>query len=299
MDISNKIKEIDNLRTNDNFIIKETEINPNHTYSIFEINELKRDYFNKLDIYNKTFYLEYNDIKHHYFYNECFIIVNIDDKYTYNLKDYYDSLNLAFKNKYNEFINNLKINNLDLNNLYATCYKKNLNIKDEIYNPKERIKESIKNEYSALALVLAKQNDEYYVLTIKNIINNYSFPKGHVEYCETNLEAAIRECMEETNIKIKPKQLVKELETYNYKFQAASIRMANEEFYLKNNATIINKTIYPFLFIIDKMDEGKPQIEENIIKVEWINIKEVINYLTFDNDIKNLNEVMKYLKINL
>ena len=66
-------------------------------------------------------------------------------------------------------------------------------------------------EESAMAIVIY----ENMILATKELIygNEYlSLPKGHIEQGETKIETAIRECFEETNIKLDGEDLVKELE---------------------------------------------------------------------------------------
>ena len=53
------------------------------------------------------------------------------------------------------------------------------------------------------AVVLSKNNPEEILLLYQKKYNDFSFPKGHVEDCETLEECAIRETKEETGLDIR------------------------------------------------------------------------------------------------
>jgi 8-oxo-dGTP pyrophosphatase MutT (NUDIX family) len=60
----------------------------------------------------------------------------------------------------------------------------------------------MKQETSSGAVVYKKENNEYFFLLVYSVKNKeWSFPKGHIEKNETELEAAKREIFEETGIK--------------------------------------------------------------------------------------------------
>ena len=68
------------------------------------------------------------------------------------------------------------------------------------------VKMILKDEHSALAIVLIKEKSQTKVMMIKNK-NGWVFPKGHIEENETEEDAAIRECYEELGITIKTDKL--------------------------------------------------------------------------------------------
>ena len=56
-------------------------------------------------------------------------------------------------------------------------------------------------ETSCGAIVYTKQAGEYLFVIVQEQSGAYSFPKGHMEGCETELETARREIYEETGLK--------------------------------------------------------------------------------------------------
>jgi bis(5'-nucleosidyl)-tetraphosphatase len=101
------------------------------------------------------------------------------------------------------------------------------------------------------------------VLLIEQISGDIGFPKGHTELNETEVNTAIRETKEETNLDI----IVNE----NQKFPISYV--------IKNN--VLKQVIY-FLAIPINEINLKPQ-ETEIKKAFWVDINEVEDYLTFDN----------------
>lgn len=65
------------------------------------------------------------------------------------------------------------------------------------------------------AIILKKEDDVVKALIVKQINDNWSFPKGHVEENETELETAIREVKEETGLDIKITENFRKMITYS------------------------------------------------------------------------------------
>ena len=100
------------------------------------------------------------------------------------------------------------------------------------------------------------------VLIIKQKQGFYGFPKGHMEENETEIETAIRETKEETNLDV----LIDKTKRYSL------------------NYVIDNKIDKEVVYYL-----AKP-LNKNIIKQEleikdilWVDIDKVIDVLTFDN----------------
>ena len=104
------------------------------------------------------------------------------------------------------------------------------------------------------------------VLIIRQKQGFYGFPKGHVEEDETEVETAIRETKEETNIDV----LVDE-----------SLRFSLS--YIVND-TIDKEVVY---FIAKPQNENIRIQESELLDATWVDIDDVYNILTFDN-LKNL-----------
>ena len=64
------------------------------------------------------------------------------------------------------------------------------------------MEEEVKKEKSCGAIVYRYLGTDLYILMIQMNLGHWSFPKGHVEGNESELETAIREVKEETNIDI-------------------------------------------------------------------------------------------------
>ncbi len=104
------------------------------------------------------------------------------------------------------------------------------------------------------------------VLVIRQKQGFYGFPKGHVEEDETEVETAIRETKEETNIDV----LVDE-----------SLRFSLS--YVVND--IIDKEVV--YFIAKPQNENIRIQESELLDATWVDIDDVYNILTFYN-LKNL-----------
>ena len=103
--------------------------------------------------------------------------------------------------------------------------------------------------------------DQGNVLMIQHNEGHWDFPKGHVEGNETEIQTAIREVKEETNIDVK----VKENNRYTIEYSPKE--------------GVIKEVVY---FIATKVsDECRPQ-ESEVQRVEWVNMDEAVNRVTFD-----------------
>lgn len=103
--------------------------------------------------------------------------------------------------------------------------------------------------------------DENRVLIIQQIQGDFGFPKGHVEKNETEIETAIREVKEETNIDIEV------IEKYRY-----SINYISSE-----------NTIKEVVFFIAKPKSNNVVIDPNeLIQAHFVPIKDAIEIITYD-----------------
>ena len=101
------------------------------------------------------------------------------------------------------------------------------------------------------------------VLMVKQQKGFWGFPKGHVEDGETEVETAIREVKEETNVDI----VVDE-----------NLRFVNHYITDKN----VDKTV--IFFVAHPIDNLNIIAQEAEIKeIEWVDIDSVEDKLTFDN----------------
>ena len=107
--------------------------------------------------------------------------------------------------------------------------------------------------------------------TVENIYgkNVLSLPKGHVEDGETVLDAAIRECFEETDVVLEIQRFVRELPSYSYGFTTP-------------DGVEIRKTITPVLFVLQTLPTPRAK-EKRISKAEFIPIGEFSQSCPYDN----------------
>ena len=100
------------------------------------------------------------------------------------------------------------------------------------------------------------------VLIIKQKQGFYGFPKGHMEENETEIETAIRETKEETNLDV----LIDKTKRYSLNYVIDNKIDKEVVYYL---AKPLNKNII------------KQELE--IKEILWVDVDKVIDILTFDN----------------
>jgi len=114
------------------------------------------------------------------------------------------------------------------------------------------------------------------VLLINQKNGCWGFPKGHMEQGENEIETAIRETKEETNIDV-------EIES-NFRFETS--------YYVKND--ILKTVVY---FVAHPIDKIELKIQEaEIKKAIWVDINEVESYLMYDNIKELWNNVLTQKK---
>lgn len=119
--------------------------------------------------------------------------------------------------------------------------------------------------------------DEDKILVIQQAAGHWGFPKGHVEEGETEVQTAIREIKEETNLDVEIN------EDYRY-----------AEHYSPREG-VEKDVIY---FIAKKIGgEIKPQ-EEEVQNICWLSYEEALERLTYDNSKELLQKVWKDIKAN-
>ena len=110
------------------------------------------------------------------------------------------------------------------------------------------------------------------VLVIKDTNGNYGFPKGHMENGETEVETAMRETKEETNVDV----IIDESRRYEINY------------YIKERD--IDKTV---VFFRARYNGGDLKIQEGETEeIQWVPTKDVLNVLTW----KDSKEVYENLK---
>ena len=113
------------------------------------------------------------------------------------------------------------------------------------------------------------------VLIIKQKQGFYGFPKGHIENNESEIETAIRETKEETNLDV----LVDETKRYS------------------TNYVIENKIDKEVVYYLAKPFNSNIIKQESEIKdILWVDIDKVVDILTFDNLKELWGKVLKDIK---
>lgn len=117
--------------------------------------------------------------------------------------------------------------------------------------------------------------DDDKVLIIIQKQGFYGFPKGHMEENETEIETAIRETKEETNLDV----LIDETKRYSL------------------NYVIDNKIDKEVVYYLAKpLNKNIIKQESEINDILWIDIDKVIDILTFDNLKELWKKVLKEIK---
>ncbi|MBE6788077.1 MAG: NUDIX domain-containing protein [Ruminococcaceae bacterium] len=126
--------------------------------------------------------------------------------------------------------------------------------------------------------VLYRNNDELRILVIKQARNgNWSFPKGHVENGETEIETAVREVKEEVGISVQPLDGFREVICYNPRSN-------------------IQKEVVYFVSL-SPSPTVKIQKEE-VSDYKWVRPNHALKTLTFKNDREVLKKALKFLREN-
>ncbi len=119
-------------------------------------------------------------------------------------------------------------------------------------------------EKSCGALVVRRQEDNYYILMIRHKAGgNRSFPKGHMEKGETEYETALREVMEETSSRIAIVSDFRSTVTY------------------RPSPGVMKEVVYFLAFTTNADIKAR---EGEIAEVEWVPLEQAEDCLAYEND---------------
>ena len=127
-------------------------------------------------------------------------------------------------------------------------------------------------EKSCGCIVINNKNE---VLLIHHNAGHWDFPKGHVEDGETEVETAIREVKEETNIDVK----------VNTKYRYVTEYSPKEE--------VIKEVVY---FLAKNVNYNKQAQLEEVSEVKWSNLEDALEIITYDTSKEILRKLIKDLK---
>lgn len=134
------------------------------------------------------------------------------------------------------------------------------------------------HEKSCGAIVYRRFHGNIEILLIKHVNSgHWSFPKGHVEGDETELETARREIKEETGLDVILDQTFRETVSYSPKRDT-------------------QKVVVYFLALARNYDYV-PQ-EEEIAEIRWVDIARATHMLTYENDKTIVNKARAAIKQN-
>jgi len=131
-------------------------------------------------------------------------------------------------------------------------------------------------EKSCGAIVYKKENNEFEFLLVYMNNGNYGFPKGHMEANETELETAIREIKEETNLDV-------ELDS-NFRCEIS---------YLIEHKNVMKDAVY---FVATPTTFELKNQEGEINECVWCSYDEVLEKLEFDNIKEVFTKAYNYIK---
>jgi bis(5'-nucleosidyl)-tetraphosphatase len=123
------------------------------------------------------------------------------------------------------------------------------------------------SEYSYGIVPFCKHEKEWKVFLIQHSrVKYWGFPKGHAEQGESPKEAATRELLEETNLRV-------------VRFLSEKAQEGHYHYILRGQ--LINKVVSLFAAEV----EGEIKLQEKEVSAgQWFSIKEAIAKLTYDLD---------------
>jgi len=110
------------------------------------------------------------------------------------------------------------------------------------------------------------------ILIIQQLEGHWGFPKGHVEEGETEVETAIREIKEETNIDVEIEEKFRYVERYSPKED-------------------VEKDVV--FFVARKIGGEISAQEEEVQNIKWVSCSEAMEMLTFESSKNVLKSVMR------
>lgn len=127
---------------------------------------------------------------------------------------------------------------------------------------------NLEKEKSCGCIIIEKDK----VLLIQQTKGHWGFPKGHVEKGETEIETAIREVKEETNL---------------------DVEINKDKRYTMEYITDKGNLKQVVLFIAKKIGGNEKYQESEIKSMKWMKFKDAIEIITYDNAKELLGKILK------
>lgn len=135
----------------------------------------------------------------------------------------------------------------------------------------------MKHEKSCGIIPFINKDSKTQVLLIKQNNDVIGFPKGHVEPNETEEQTALRECLEETGLKVRIIEGFREEVSY----------------YMEQYNAY--KTVVFFIGIVDSVDIHRQESE--VSDIYMVEVEKALNLITFDSTKDLLLKAKSFLKI--
>jgi len=130
----------------------------------------------------------------------------------------------------------------------------------------------MQQEKSCGCIVINNKNE---VLLIHHNAGHWDFPKGHVENGETEIQTAIREVKEETNIDVE----------VNEKYRYVTEYSPKED--------VMKEVVY---FLAKNISDNKEAQLEEVSEVKWFKLEEAVEKITYNTSKEILIKLKKDLK---
>ncbi|KAG4083882.1 NUDIX hydrolase domain-like protein [Neocallimastix lanati (nom. inval.)] len=155
---------------------------------------------------------------------------------------------------------------MDRNDFDSLNYQKQYNNNDN--------KTKIRKQKSCGAVVYKMENGKPFFLIEHMVKGHISLPKGHVKKNETEVDTALREIKEETNLMVDLDTGFRHTIGYSPK-----------------------KNVYKdVVFFIAEAKEGEMKNQESeVTSLEWLPFQQALEALTYEDDKDVLDKAMKYL----
>ncbi len=138
----------------------------------------------------------------------------------------------------------------------------------------------MKNDYSYGIIPLRQEEQKWFVLLVQHHAGHWAFPKGHADVGESPRQAAERELLEETGLKV-----------HAY----LSDQVLSEHYYFTFNKQRINKVVDYFVALV----EGDVTLQEDEIQAScWLPLSEAIEMMTFKEGKDLILQIQQLLRHN-